>query len=118
MSYIVSSFVSIVSCVSDDRVHPEEESRIEELFSEEFDDLDFELVLCAFEATHKMAFSRKLSELTLDDYGHLSIEDFLEEFVDPAEQRDPLFITNTLLMFRTALENALLPPEQEQDFLG
>jgi len=115
MSYLVSSFVAIVRCVSDDRVHCEEESRIADLFSDEFDDLDFELVLCCFEATHKMAFQRRLAEATFEEYGRLTIEEFLETYIEPAEQRDPLFITNTFLMFRNALESALLPPEEEED---
>ncbi len=115
MSYLVSSFVAIVRCVSDDRVHCEEESRIEELFSDEFDDLDFELVLCCFEATHRLAFQRRLAEAAFEEYGRLNIEDFLDAFLDPAEQRDPLFITNTFLMFRNTLESALLPPEEDED---
>ena len=115
MSYLVSSFVAIVRCVSDDRVHCEEESKIEDLFSDEFDDLDFELVLCCFEATHKMAFLRQLASATFEEYGRLTIEEFLEAYLEQAEQRDPLFITNTFLMFRNTLESALLPPEEEED---
>lgn len=115
MSYLVSSFVAIVRAVSDDRVHCEEESRIEDLFSDEFDDLDFELVLCCFEATHRMAFLRQLATAAFEDYSRLTIEEFLDAYLDPTEQRDPLFITNTFLMYRNTLESALLPPEEEED---
>jgi hypothetical protein len=106
VNYFVSSFVSIVRCITEDRVLCEESTRIDDLFGEEFDDLDFELTLCCFEATHRVAFSPQLSSLTADDYGHMTIEEFIEQFVETREQRDPLFITKRFLMFRDALEEA------------
>lgn len=106
MNYLVSSFVAIVRCITEDRLLCEESTRIDDLFGDDFDDLDFELALCCFEGTHKVAFTKDLSKLTADDYGHLSIEDFLEQFLEQTEQRDPLFVTKRFLMFRDALEDA------------
>ena len=115
MSYLVSSFASIVRLISEDRVMCEEATRIEEMFGDEFDDLDFELVLCAFEATHKLAFTDKLVEATLNDYGQMSIEDFLDRYLNPREQHDPLFVSKRLIMFRDAMEDAYNAPEEDRE---
>ncbi len=113
MHYLVTSFLSIVRYVSEDRVLCEEVTRIKELFSDEFDDLDFELVLCAFEATHRVAFSDALWKQQPEDYDQLTIEEFLEQFIDPAEQRDPLFVAQRFVMLRETLDNADYDREEE-----
>ncbi len=106
MNYLVSSFVAIVRCITEDRVLCEESTKVDDLFGDDFDDLDFELALCCFEATHRVAFSSQLSSLSADDYGQFTIEEFLEEFLESSEQRDPLFVTKRFLMFRDAWEDA------------
>ena len=58
--FYVSSFISILHFISDDLIQCDASTKIAELFCEEFDDLDFELALCCFESTHKMAFQDRL----------------------------------------------------------
>ncbi len=117
MHYLITSFLAIVRYVSEDRVLCEEVTRIKELFSEDFDDLDFELVLCAFEATHRAAFSDQLWQQQPEDYENLTIEEFLEQYLEQGEQRDPLFVAQRFIMFRETLDNAYYDrddePEQE-----
>ena len=118
MSYFVDSFISILHFVSDDLVQADATTAVGELFCEEFDDLDFELAICCFEATHKVAFTDKLWEHEPEEYEDLTIEEFLETYVDPEEQRDPLFVTKRFLMFQDSLTKALTeeqgnPPEGE-----
>ena len=112
MNYFVTSFISILHFVSDDLIQCDSTTRIAELFCEEFDDLDFELALCCFEATHKVAFLDKLWENEPEDYEELTIEEFVETFVDGREQRDPLFVTKRFLMFQESLTQAL---DEEKD---
>jgi len=104
MHYLVSSFAAIIRFISEDQILCEESTRIDDLFSDDFDDLDFELALCAFEATHRVSFSSELSDIPPDEYGNLTIEEFIEKYVLPEEQRDPQFITKRFLMFREAME--------------
>ncbi|MDQ3623392.1 MAG: hypothetical protein M3463_13020 [Verrucomicrobiota bacterium] len=118
MSYFVSSFIQILHFISDDLIQCDTTTAVGELFCEEFDDLDFELALCCFEATHKVAFSDKLWEIEPEDYEDLTIEEFVEKFVDAREQRDPLFVTKRFLMFQDSLTKALTeeqenPPDEE-----
>jgi hypothetical protein len=112
VSYFVDSFISILHFVSDDLVQADATTQIGELFCEEFDDLDFELAICCFEATHKVAFSDKLWENDPAEYEDLTIEEFLETYVESQEQRDPLFVTKRFLMFQESLTKALT---EEQD---
>ena len=48
----------------------------------------------------------------------MTIEEFLEAFIDSREQRDPLFVTKRFLMFQESLTKALTdeaegePPEE------
>jgi hypothetical protein len=121
VSYFVDSFISILHFVSDDLVQADATTQVGELFCEEFDDLDFELALCCFEATHKVAFCDKLWENDPEEYEDLTIEEFLETFVESKEQRDPLFVTKRFLMFQESLTKALTeeqdgPPPDEQSF--
>ena len=65
MNYYVTSFISIVHFISDDLIQCDATTRIVELFGDEFDDLDFELALCCFESTHKVAPSMQLMSGTV-----------------------------------------------------
>jgi hypothetical protein len=118
MSYYVTSFISILHFISDDLIQCDATTRIAELFGEEFDDLDFELALCCFEATHKVAFAEKLWESDEEEYEELTIEEFIETYIDAREQRDPLFVTKRFLMYQESLTKALTeeaedrPPEE------
>jgi len=100
-------FIAIPHFVSEDLVQADATTQIGELFCEEFDDVDFELALCCFEATHKMAFADELWKVPAEDYENLTIEEFMERFLDTREQRDPLFVTKRFLMFQEALTKAL-----------
>lgn len=113
MSFYVASFISILHFVSDDLLHCHDATKVGELFGEEFDDVDFELALCCFESTHKVAFLDKLWEIDPEDYEDLSIEEFIETYVDPREQRDPLFVTKRFLMFQESLTKALTEEAEE-----
>ena len=104
MQYLVSSFSSIIRFISEDQILCEESTRIDDLFNDEFDDLDFEMALCVFEATHRVSFSSELSDIPPDEYGNMTIEEFIEKYVLPEEQRDPQFITKRFLMVREAME--------------
>lgn len=120
MSYYVTSFISILHFISDDLIQCDSTTTIAELFCDEFDDLDFELALCCFEATHKVSFSDKLWETDPEEYEELTVEEFIEAYVDPREQRDPLFVTKRFLMFQESLTKALNEeaeegPEEEED---
>jgi hypothetical protein len=113
MSYFVTSFISILHFVSDDLLHCDASTTVGELFSDDFDDLDFELSLCCFEATHKVAFADKLWEVEPEDYEDLTLEEFIETYVDGKEQRDPLFVTKRFLMFQESLTKALTEESEE-----
>ena len=113
MSYYVTSFISIVHFISDDLIQCDATTRIAELFGEEFDDLDFELALCCFEATHKVSFADKLWESDSEEYEELTIEEFIEAYVETREQRDPLFVTKRFLMFQESLTKALTEEGEE-----
>ncbi|HEV7868633.1 MAG TPA: hypothetical protein VGO90_13185 [Chthoniobacteraceae bacterium] len=117
MSYYVTSFINILHFISDELIQCDSTTKVAELFCDEFDDLDFELALCCFEATHKVAFQSRLWESEPDDYEDLTIEEFIESYVDAGEQRDPLFVTKRFLMFQESLTKALTeeaddPPEE------
>lgn len=113
MSYYVDSFIAILHFISDNLVQVDASTAIGELFCEEFDDVDFELALCCFEATHKVAFVDNLWEVPAEEYEDLTIEEFVEKFVDPKEQRDPLFVTKRFLMYQEALTKALTEEGQQ-----
>jgi hypothetical protein len=112
VSFYVDSFISILHFISDDLVQVDASTQIGELFCEEFDDVDFELALCCFEATHRVAFREELWEADPQEYEDLSVEEFVERFVDPREQRDLLFVTKRFLMFQEALTKALTEEQQ------
>lgn len=112
VNFYVDSFISILHFISDDLVQCDATTQIGELFCEEFDDVDFELALCAFEATHKLGFSDQLWKQQQASYEDLTIEEFMERYLDPREQRDPLFVAKRFLLFQEALTKALT----EEDF--
>src|SRR6187431_3007328 len=107
VSYYVDSFIAILHFISDNLVQADASTQIGELFCDEFDDVDFELALCCFEATHKLAFNDELWKIEPEEYEDLSVEEFMERFLDPREQRDPLFVTKRFLMYQEALTKAL-----------
>ena len=76
--------------------------------------VDFELSLCCFEATHKMAFTDELWQVPAEEYEDMTIEEFIEKFLDPKEQRDPLFVTKRFLMFQESLTKALTEEAEEE----
>lgn len=115
MHYYVTSFISILHFISDDLIQCDTTTKIAELFGDEFDDLDFELALCCFEATHKVAFQDKLWQTDSEDYEDLTIEEFIETFVDHREQRDPLFVTKRFLMFQESLTKALTEEQNDSN---
>jgi hypothetical protein len=112
VSFYVDSFIAILHMVSDELVQCDATTQIGELFCEEFDDVDFELALCAFEATHKIAFAENLWKKDPASHEDLTIEEFIEQHLDPREQRDPMFVTKRFLIFQEALTKALT----EEDF--
>jgi hypothetical protein len=103
MNYLVTSFIGIAGRVSDNRALCDEDTTIADLLSHDFDDLDFELTKFCFEATHRI----QLTEAEPDDYLHLTIAQFIERFVEPVEQTEPLFVTDRFLLFRDALIRAV-----------
>lgn len=115
MNYYLTSFIEIARYVSEDRLVCDGETSIEEMFSEDFDSFDFELALYCFEATHKLAFNDRLWEMDLEEIKDLTIENFLEQFLELQDQTDPLFVTRRFLMYRDTLED-LWDEEEGQEF--
>jgi hypothetical protein len=116
--FYVTSFISILHFISDDLIQCDASTTIAELFCEEFDDLDFELALCCFEATHKVAFEDRLWQNDPAEYEEMTLEDFMESYLNPIEQRDPLFITKRFLMFQDSLTKAFAEEGQEPPEYG
>ena len=114
MSYYVTSFINILHFISDDLIQVDSTTRVAEVFGDEFDDLDFELALCCFEATHKVAFADKLWEIDPEDYEDQTIEEFIDTYAETKEQRDPLFVTKRFLMFQESLTKALTEEAEEE----
>lgn len=109
MSFYVDSFIAILHCISDELIQVDSSTQIGELYCEEFDDVDFELALFCFEATHRMAFSDELPKIAAENgYEDLTIEEFMERFLDQTEQTDPLFVTRRFLDFQDILTRALV----------
>ena len=113
MNYYVTSFINILHFISDDLIQVDSTTRVAEIFGDEFDDLDFELALCCFEATHKVALHDKLWEIDPEEYEDLSIEEFIESYVEGGEQRDPLFVTKRFMMYQESLTKALTDEAEE-----
>lgn len=116
-SYYVSSFVEIIHFISESLVQCDAGTRIAELFGEEFDDVDFEMALCCFEATHRLVFREALNTTPAEDYEELSLEEFLETYLDPTEQTDPLFIAKRFRLYEDVLTRAIVEEQAgPQDF--
>ena len=118
-SFYVSALIQILHYISDDLLQCDASTTIGELFSDEFDDLDFELALTCFEATHKVAFKETFWKTELDELEELTLEEFIETLLDQREQKDPLFVTKRFLFYEKSLTDALReeyegPSEAEQ----
>ncbi|HEY5891794.1 MAG TPA: hypothetical protein VIT91_01060 [Chthoniobacterales bacterium] len=107
MNYLVHSFIAILIRVSGNTLVCDEQTTIEELFSDDFDSVDFELAKCAFEATHKVLFIEPSDEAESEEYLKYTVEDYIERCIDTTEQTDPMFVTERFLIFQEALEDAL-----------
>ena len=118
-TFYVSALIQILHYISDDLLQCDAGTTVGELFSEEFDDLDFELALTCFEATQKMAWRENVWKQEIDQLSELTIEEFVEKNLDPREQKDPLFVTKRFLFYEKSLTEALReeyegpPPEYE-----
>jgi hypothetical protein len=117
-SYYVSSLIEILHYISDELLQCDAGTTISELFSDDFDDLDFELALTCFEGTHKLAFKEEVWKTKVENFEEKTLEEFLEEYLDPREQKDPLFVTKRFLYYERSLADALReeydsPPQQE-----
>ncbi|MEQ1853902.1 MAG: hypothetical protein ABMA01_20210, partial [Chthoniobacteraceae bacterium] len=67
-SYYVGGIIQILHFISEELLQCDTETTIAELFSDEFDDLDFELALTCFEATYKVAFAETFWKTEIDEY--------------------------------------------------
>jgi len=117
-SYYVHSLIEILHYISDELLQCDAGTNIAELFSDDFDDLDFELALTCFEGTHKVAFKEIVWKDSIEEYEEKTIEEFVEEYLEPGEQKDPLFVTKRFLFYERSLADALReeydsPPPQE-----
>jgi hypothetical protein len=81
-------------------------------FGDEFDDVDFEMALCCFEATHRLAFKQSLVDVPVEQYEELSLEEFIENYLDLTEQKSPLFVAQRFRMFEEALTRAIVEEQQ------
>ena len=106
-TYYTSSLVEIIHYVSDALVQCDASTKVAELFGEEFDDVDFEMALCCFEATHRLAFRDDLIHTPIDQYEEISLEEFLDTYLDMIEQKDPLFVTKRFRIFEDAITRAI-----------
>jgi hypothetical protein len=106
-SYYVHSLIEILHYISDDLLQCDSGTTIAELFSDDFDDLDFELALTCFEGTHRLAFKEHVWKDELASFEEKTIEEFVEEYLDPREQKDPLFVTKRFLFYEKSLAEAL-----------
>lgn len=116
--FYVSGFIQILHFVSDDLLQCDAATTIGELFSQEFDDLDFELALTCFEATYKVALKESFWKSELEKFEEMPIEEFIETQLDQNEQKDPLFVTKRFLFYEKSLTDALReeyegPPPEE-----
>jgi hypothetical protein len=107
MQFYVSSFIEILHFISEDLIQCDATTTVSELFSDEFDDLDFELALTCMEATHKLAFKEDFWKVDIEEYEELSLEEFIETYLDPEEKKDPLFVTKRFLFYEKSLTEAM-----------
>jgi hypothetical protein len=118
-SFYVNALIQILHYISDDLLQCDAGTTLGEIFSDDFDDLDFELALTCFEATHKMAWQESVWKEELDKFDELTLEEFVEKYLSPHEQKDPLFVTKRFLFYEKSLTEALReeyegpPPDYE-----
>ena len=117
-SYYASGLVQILHHISDQLLQCDSGTTIGELFGDEFDDLDFELALTCFEATYRLGLKEAFWKTDIEEYEEKTIEEFIEAYLDPREQKDPLFVTKRFLFYEKSLSDALrdeyeAPPPQE-----
>ena len=117
-SYYVHSLIEILHYISDDLIQCDAGTVIAKLFGDDFDDLDFELALTCFEGTHRLAFKDHVWKDELETFEEKTLEEFVEEYLDPREQKDPLFVTKRFLFYEKSLAEALreeydAPPPNE-----
>ena len=117
--FYVNTLVQILHYISDDLLQCDASTTIGELFSDDFDDLDFELALTCLEATHKVAFKETFWKTELEKLEELTLEEFIETQLDANEQTDPLFVTKRFLFYEKSLTEALReeyegPPPPEE----
>lgn len=113
MDYFVTSFIEIARCISNNRLFCDAQTPIKNLFTDDFDALDFEMALCCFEATHRVAFNNQVWKINFDSYHHMSIEQFVETFTDQTQQMDPLFVTQRFLIFKEPLTQVMQSEKTE-----
>lgn len=106
-AFYVSSFIEILHFISDNLLQCDSGTTLGELFGDDFDDLDFELSLTCFEATHKVAFKESVWRTDLENFEELTVEEFIEENLNSSEQTDPLFVTKRFLFYEKSLTEAL-----------
>lgn len=119
-AFYVSAFIEILHYISDDLLQCDAGTTLAEVFSDEFDDLDFELALTCFEATYKIAFKDSVWKTDVEEFDELTLEEFFERNLNPKEQTDPLFVTKRFLFYEQSLTKALReeyegPPPEELD---
>jgi hypothetical protein len=118
-SYYVHSLIEILHYISDDLLQCDSGTTISELFSDDFDDLDFELALTCFEGTHRLAFKEHVWKDEIETFEEKTLEEFVETYLDPREQKDPLFVTKRFLFYEKSLAEAIreeydAPPPSEE----
>jgi hypothetical protein len=106
-TFYVTALIQILHYISDDLLQCDSSTTIGELFGDDFDDLDFELALTCFEATHKVALKEEFWKTDLENFEELTLEEFIETHLDPQEQKDPLFVTKRFLLYEKSLTDAL-----------
>jgi|GEM_PF-689789 len=106
-SYYVNSLIQILHCVSDNLVQCDAETKICALFDDNFDDLDLELALTCFEATHKLTFKDSFWKSDVEDFEENTLEEFIETHLDTTEQTDPLHVTKRFLFYERSFSDAM-----------
>ncbi len=119
-AFYVSSLIEILHYITDDLLQCDAGTTLGELFSDDFDDLDFELALTCFEATHKLAFKESVWKTDLEGFEELTLEEFVEQNLNPKEQTDPLFVTKRFLFYEKSLTDGLReeyegPPREDAE---
>lgn len=105
---LIDSFIAILQCVSLDDTLVSPDDPLGVVVSEQYvDDLDFELAVACFEATHRVSLD--YHDLADEDIVNLTIRELITRYLvtEGKEMSDPLFITKRFLMFKEALVDAI-----------